>query len=91
MTIRPPGIWMKTKAAALENYDIVNFVCNAADAEIISKIVGDEYTFRRGVAVGEFIETLTGKSQIQKNEMNIVNTRQTQSYNSSFSADTYSM
>jgi hypothetical protein len=53
---------MKTKAAALENYDLVKFVCNAADAEIISKIVGDEYIFRRGLTVGEFIESLVEKA-----------------------------
>lgn len=40
-------------------------------SRLIGKITGDEYTFRRGAKVGEFIETLAGKARIHENEMDI--------------------
>jgi len=48
---------------------MIKFVCNATDAKIISKVVGDEYTLRRGAAVSEFIESLAGKAQNHNSEV----------------------
>jgi len=39
---------MKKKATALENHDMVKFVCNNTDAKIISKVVGEKYILRKG-------------------------------------------
>jgi len=66
---KAPEIWMKKKAAALEKYDMVKFVCSAVDAKQIVKVVGENYILRRGAAVSEFIKTLTGNVEIQENEM----------------------
>jgi hypothetical protein len=66
---KSPEIWMKKKEAALETHDLVKFVCNATDAKIISKVVGEEYTLRRGVAVSEFIESLARDSRIHDSGM----------------------
>jgi hypothetical protein len=69
---KSPEIWMKKKESALENHDLVKFVCNATDAKIISKVVGEEYTLRRGATVSEFIESLierAGEAQIHDSVM----------------------
>lgn len=66
---KSPDIWMRKKAAALEKYDIMKFVCSAVDARQIVKVVGENYILRRGAAVSEFIKTLTGDVEIQETEM----------------------
>jgi hypothetical protein len=68
---KSPDIWMRKKAAALEKYDLVKFVCSAVDAKQIVKVVGENYILRRGAAVSEFIQTLTGNIEIHENEMDI--------------------
>jgi len=64
-------IIVKKKEAALEKYDVVKFVCSATDAKYLVKAVGERYILRRGAAVAEFIESLTGDSSIHESEMNI--------------------
>ena len=62
-------IIIKKKVDALEKYDIVKFVSNSTDLPMITKAVGDKYCIKRGSAVTEFIESLTGITEYQNSEM----------------------
>jgi hypothetical protein len=64
-----PNSWMKKKESALENHDIVKFVCNSTDAKQIVKVVGEKYILRRGTEVSDFIKTMTGNLLIKENKI----------------------
>ena len=50
-------IIVKKKEAALKKYDVVRFISNSKDYNMISKAVGERYTLKRGSAVTDFIES----------------------------------
>jgi hypothetical protein len=47
---------VKKKERALEEYDIIRFVCSSTDAKYISKYVTDKYLISRGLNVMDFIK-----------------------------------
>jgi hypothetical protein len=58
-------IIVQKKEAALKKYDVVMFITNSTDLPLITKAVGNKYCIKRGSAVTEFIESLTGIAEYQ--------------------------
>lgn len=62
-------IIVKKKTAALDKHDVVMFITNSTDLKMITKAVGVKCCIKRGDAVREFIESLTGIAQYQLSEV----------------------
>lgn len=62
-------IIVKKKEAALGKYDIVRFISSSTDLPMITRAVGSKYSIKRGIAVREFIESLTEMAELPKNDL----------------------
>ena len=62
-------IIVQKKEAALKKYDVVMFISSSTDFKMITKAVGKKYSLQRGAAVTDFIESLTGQTEIPLNQV----------------------